>query len=152
MAICTVNFATLSSISGFKSSPFTSAPQKLQITAELENKGSNKRVWRRRKLTKVDLQKLREARIPFLDERVRIRDGPKLWGRDISILLRSEDSRYAFVNDVVAEAAEYEDNNPGGYGGKKKSILHVLSNRMNDAGIPRPEAYATILLKNENLF
>lgn len=66
-------------------------------------------------------------RIPFLEEKVRkIRGGGKLSTMD--------------VNKVAAEAKQYVENNRDEYG-TKKAILHVLSNRMNDAGFYRPEAY-----------
>lgn len=61
---------------------------------------------------------------------------------DIERLLLSEDNRYDFVNEIAAEANSYVENNMDEYGDEKKAILHVLSNRMNDAGIYRPEAYA----------
>lgn len=54
----------------------------------------------------------------------------------------SEDNRFDFVNDVAAEAKEYVENNRDEYGGSKKAILHVLSNRVNDSGFYRPDAYA----------
>lgn len=80
-------------------------------------------------------------RTPFLEEQVRnIRDGGKLLTMDIERLLLSEDNRFDFVNEVAAEAKEYVENNRDEYGAKK-AIFHVLSNRMNDAGIYRPEAY-----------
>ena len=80
-------------------------------------------------------------RVPFLEEQVRkIRDGGKLLTMDIHRLLLSEDNRFDFVNEVAAEAKMYVENNRDEYGAKK-AILHVLSNRMNDAGTSRPEAY-----------
>lgn len=83
----------------------------------------------------------RLERFPFLEEQVRkIREGGKLLTMDIEKLLLSEDNRFEFVNEVAAEAKEYVENNRDEYGGKK-AILHVLSNRMNDAGFYRPEAY-----------
>lgn len=80
-------------------------------------------------------------RFPFLEEQVRqIREGGKVISMDIERLLLSEDNRYDFVNEVAAEAKAYVDSNRDEYGAKK-AILHVLSNRMNDAGFYRPEAY-----------
>ncbi|KAL1820065.1 hypothetical protein ACET3Z_014934 [Daucus carota] len=100
-------------------------------------------VWRRRKLTKKDenMQYSME-RTPFLEEQVRkIREGGEIMAMDIERLLLSEENRFAFVNGVAAEAKEYVEKNRDDYGGEKKAIFHVLSNRMNDAGIYRPEAY-----------
>lgn len=80
-------------------------------------------------------------RIPFLEEQVRkIRDGGKLLTMDIHRLLLNEDNRFDFVNEIAAEAKQYVENNRDEYGAKK-AILHVLSNRMNDAGVYRAEAY-----------
>ncbi|CAI9767730.1 unnamed protein product [Fraxinus pennsylvanica] len=104
--------------------------------------GSYRRVWRRRKLVKKDdMLDYKMERIPFLEEQVRkIREGGKLLTMDIHRLLLSEDNRFHFVNEVAAEAKQYVENNRDEYGAKK-AILHVLSNRMNDAGFYRPEAY-----------
>ena len=82
-------------------------------------------------------------RIPFLEEEVRkIKDEGKLLQLDIERLLLSEDNKYDFVNEIAAEANAYVESNMDEYGGEKKAILHVLSNRMNEAGFPRSEAYA----------
>jgi len=82
-------------------------------------------------------------RIPFLEEQVRkIKDEGKLLQLDIERLLLSEDNKYDFVNEIAAEANAYVESNMDEYGGEKKAILHVLSNRMNDAGFNRAEAYA----------
>lgn len=82
-------------------------------------------------------------RVPFLEEQVRkIKEGGKLLTMDIERLLLSEDNRFDFINEVAAEANEYVENNRDEYGGTKKAILHVLSNRVNDSGFHRPEAYA----------
>ncbi|KAK2994123.1 hypothetical protein RJ640_003646 [Escallonia rubra] len=90
---------------------------------------------------KDDMLRYKLERIPFLEEQVRkIRDGGKLLTMDIERLLLSEDNRFDFVNEVAAEAKAYVENNRDEYGAKK-AILHVLSNRMNDAGFYRPEAY-----------
>ncbi|KAL2556262.1 plastid transcriptionally active7 [Forsythia ovata] len=104
--------------------------------------GSHRRVWRRRKLVKKDdMLNYKMERIPFLEEQVRkIREGGKLLTMDIHRLLLSEDNRFDFVNEVAAEAKQYVENNRDEYGAKK-AILHVLSNRINDAGFYRPEAY-----------
>ncbi|URD85258.1 hypothetical protein MUK42_27164 [Musa troglodytarum] len=81
--------------------------------------GNRRRIWRRRRLTKND-DKLRYKmdRIPFLEEQ----------------------NRFDFVNEVAAEATSYIEANRDEYG-SKKAILHVLSNRMNEAGFERSEAY-----------
>lgn len=82
-------------------------------------------------------------RIPFLEEQVRkVKEQGKLVTMDIERLLLSEDNRFDFVNEVAAEAKEYVESNRDEYGGSKKAILHVLSNRVNDAGFYRPDAYA----------
>ncbi|KAJ1388496.1 hypothetical protein SESBI_39072 [Sesbania bispinosa] len=82
-------------------------------------------------------------RIPFLEEQVRIiKEEGKILQLDIERLMLSEDNKYEFVNEVAAEANSYVESNRDEYGGEKKAILHVLSNRMNDAGFYRPEAYA----------
>lgn len=82
-------------------------------------------------------------RIPFLEEQVRkITNEGKLLQLDIEKLLLKEDNRYDFVNEIAAEANAYVESNKDEYGGEKKAILHVLSNRVNDAGFYRPEAYA----------
>lgn len=84
----------------------------------------------------------KRERVPFLEEQVRnIREGGQLLQMDIERLLLSEDNRFDFVNDVAAEAIEYVESNRDEYGFKKKAILHVLSNRVNDAGFYRPDAY-----------
>ncbi|XP_020222716.1 protein PLASTID TRANSCRIPTIONALLY ACTIVE 7 isoform X3 [Cajanus cajan] len=81
-------------------------------------------------------------RVPFMEEQVRIiREQGKLLTMDIERLLLSEDNRFDFVNEIAAEANSYVESNRDEYGGEKKAILHVLSNRMNDTGIYRPEAY-----------
>lgn len=85
----------------------------------------------------------RMERIPFLEEQVRkIKGEGKLLQLDIERLLLSEDNRYDFVNEIAAEANAYVESNMDEYGGEKKAILHVLSNRVNDQGFYRPEAYA----------
>ncbi|KAK3000603.1 hypothetical protein RJ639_022124 [Escallonia herrerae] len=127
-----------------------------QSISNLKHDGRSRRqVWRRRKLVqtlvsslclsiltkKDDMLRYKLERIPFLEEQVRkIRDGGKLLTMDIERLLLSEDNRFDFVNEVAAEAKAYVENNRDEYGAKK-AILHVLSNRMNDAGFYRPEAY-----------
>ncbi|PIA34816.1 hypothetical protein AQUCO_03700237v1 [Aquilegia coerulea] len=107
-----------------------------------QNDSNPKRVWRRRKLTKND-DKLRYKmdRIPFLEEKViKIREAGKLLTMDIERLLLSEENRFDFVNEIAAEAKEYVEKNRDEYG-SKKAILHVLSNRINEAGFHRSEAY-----------
>ncbi|KAK6135324.1 hypothetical protein DH2020_030912 [Rehmannia glutinosa] len=80
-------------------------------------------------------------RVPFLEEQVRkIKETGELLTMDIERLLLSEDNRFDFVNEVAAEAKQYVENNRDEYG-SKKAILHVISNRINDAGFYRPDAY-----------
>ncbi|KGN57654.1 protein PLASTID TRANSCRIPTIONALLY ACTIVE 7 [Cucumis sativus] len=117
-----------------------------QLVARKQKSGevSGRRVWRRRKLTKKDDMSIYKMdRIPFLEEQVRrVKEQGKLITMDIERLLLSEDNRFDFVNEVAAEAKEYVESNRDEYGGTKKAILHVLSNRVNDAGFYRPDAYA----------
>ncbi|KAL0321564.1 UNVERIFIED_CONTAM: protein PLASTID TRANSCRIPTIONALLY ACTIVE 7 [Sesamum calycinum] len=90
---------------------------------------------------KDDMLDYRMERIPFLEEQVRkIRETGELLTMDIERLLLSEDNRFGFVNEVAAEAKQYVESNRDEYGAKK-AIFHVLSNRMNDSGFYRPEAY-----------
>lgn len=92
---------------------------------------------------KDDMSIYKMDRIPFLEEQVRrVKEQGKLITMDIERLLLSEDNRFDFVNEVAAEAKEYVESNRDEYGGTKKAILHVLSNRVNDAGFYRPDAYA----------
>ncbi|KAG0464117.1 hypothetical protein HPP92_019739 [Vanilla planifolia] len=104
--------------------------------------GGRQRIWRRRKLSKRDDQSVyKMERIPFLEEQVRIiRESGKIMALDINRMLLSEENRFAFVNEVAEEAKEYLEKNRDEYG-TKKAILHVLSDRMNDAGFQRSEAY-----------
>ncbi|XWS61347.1 hypothetical protein CRYUN_Cryun07bG0118500 [Craigia yunnanensis] len=115
-----------------------------QVISGLQSEGGGRRVWRRRKLAKKDeMLQYKLERVPFLEEQVRkIREGGKLLTMDIHRLLLSEDNRFDFVNDVAAEAKEYVESNRDEYGGTKKAILHVISNRVNDSGFYRPDAYA----------
>lgn len=62
---------------------------------------------------------------------------------DIEKLLLSEENRFDFVNEVAAEATALVEDNPDEYGGKK-AILQVLSNRINEAGFERSNAYLEI--------
>lgn len=81
-------------------------------------------------------------RVPFLEEQVRkIKEEGTIMSLDIERLLLSEDNRFDFVNEIAAEANSYVESNRDAYGGERKAILHVLSNRMNDAGFYREEAY-----------
>ncbi|CAH9069995.1 unnamed protein product [Cuscuta europaea] len=108
-----------------------------------QSEGRGRRVWRRKKLTKKDDDtKYRLEEVPFLlEEHVRrIEEDGSLLAMDIDRLLLSEENRFAFVNEIAAEAKEYVENNRDEYG-SKKAILHVISNRMNEAGFDRPEAY-----------
>ncbi|OAY51139.1 protein PLASTID TRANSCRIPTIONALLY ACTIVE 7 [Manihot esculenta] len=145
MTISTLQFG-FSSISYLRCSARQShhlLSQKPQVVMQLQSNGSGRRVWRRRKLSKKDdMLRYKLGRTPFLEERIRkVREEGKLLTMDIERLLLSEDNRFDFVNEVAAEANEYVESNRDEYGGKKKAILHVLSNRMNDAGFYRTEAY-----------
>ncbi|KAL5145683.1 Protein PLASTID TRANSCRIPTIONALLY ACTIVE 7 [Glycine soja] len=114
-----------------------------QMMPQMRKEARGRRVWRRRKLIKKDeYMHPKMERIPFMEEQVRIvREQGKLLTMDIERLMLSEDNRFDFVNEIAAEANSYVENNRDEYGGEKKAILHVLSNRMNDTGIYRPEAY-----------
>ncbi|KAF6162940.1 hypothetical protein GIB67_021089 [Kingdonia uniflora] len=81
-------------------------------------------------------------RIPFLEEQVR---KLKEAGKDLSIGIQktplfSEENRFYFVNDVAGEATKYVENNRDEYR-FKKTIMDVLSNRMNDAEFYRSDGY-----------
>ncbi|XP_074291727.1 protein PLASTID TRANSCRIPTIONALLY ACTIVE 7 [Silene latifolia] len=104
--------------------------------------GSHRQVWRRRKLTKKDpFLEAKLERVPFLEEQIRkTNEGGGLLSGDIDWLMKSQDNRFEFVNEIAAEATAYVNNNRDEYG-TKKAILHVLSNRMNEAGFYRSEAY-----------
>ncbi|WZZ74923.1 hypothetical protein YC2023_086293 [Brassica napus] len=92
---------------------------------------------------KDDMLRYKLQRVPFVEEQVRkIQEVGKVMTMDIERLLLSEDNRFEFVNSVAAEATEYVEKNRDEYGGTKKAIFHVLSNRVNDLGFDRPEAYA----------
>ncbi|XP_022141018.1 protein PLASTID TRANSCRIPTIONALLY ACTIVE 7 [Momordica charantia] len=121
-------------------------PPRSKVVARKQriDEGGGRRVWRRRKLMKKDdMSHYKMDRIPFLEEQVRkVKEQGKLVTMDIERLLLSEDNRFDFVNEVAAEAKEYVESNRDEYGGSKKAILHVLSNRVNDAGFYRPDAYA----------
>ncbi|CAN4089536.1 unnamed protein product [Withania somnifera] len=153
MAASTLNFTGFSTLQTFpriaaveyrKRVNFSIRSQfDVQSSSNSKNEGrGQRRIWRRRKLTKKDeTLDAKMERIPFLEEQVRkIRDGGKLLTMDIHRLLLNEDNRFDFVNEIAAEAKQYVDNNRDEYGAKK-AILHVLSNRMNDAGVYRAEAY-----------
>ncbi|KAF7147656.1 hypothetical protein RHSIM_Rhsim03G0210700 [Rhododendron simsii] len=104
--------------------------------------GSRRRVWRRRELkTRDPTLKYRMERTPFLEEQVRkLREDGKDVHLDLERLLLSEENKYDFVNEIIAEGNRCIENNPDEYVGKK-AVLHALSNRLNDAGIYRAEAY-----------
>ncbi|XP_010519452.1 PREDICTED: protein PLASTID TRANSCRIPTIONALLY ACTIVE 7 [Tarenaya hassleriana] len=114
-----------------------------QVSCRIQRDENGRRVWRRRKLTKKDdMVRYKMQRVPFLEEQVRkLRDVGKVVTMDIERLLLSEDNRFEFVNSVAAEATEYVERNRDEYGGTKKAIFHVLSNRVNDLGFYRPEGY-----------
>ncbi|CAM0882312.1 unnamed protein product [Alopecurus aequalis] len=101
-----------------------------------------RRVWRRRKLTKEDdMLRYKLDRIPFLEEKVRkVRENGKLVCLDINQLMLSQENRFAFTMEVAEEANAYLEKHRHEYG-LKKPILHVLSDRMNEAGFSRPEGY-----------
>ncbi|WVZ69127.1 hypothetical protein U9M48_017965 [Paspalum notatum var. saurae] len=103
---------------------------------------SGRRVWRRRKLTKEDdMLRYKLDRIPFLEEKVRkVRENGKIVCLDINQLMLSQENRFAFTMEVAEEANAYLEKNRHEYG-LKKPILHVLSDRMNEAGFSRPEGY-----------
>ncbi|XP_058208310.1 protein PLASTID TRANSCRIPTIONALLY ACTIVE 7 [Rhododendron vialii] len=85
--------------------------------------------------------KYRMERTPFLEEQVRkLREDGKDVHLDLERLLLSEENKFDFVNEIIAEGNRCIENNPDEYVGKK-AVLHALSNRLNDAGIYRPEAY-----------
>ncbi|GLU12044.1 hypothetical protein SLE2022_287530 [Rubroshorea leprosula] len=125
----------------------SSLSSQFQVVSRLQdnNGRGGGRVWRRRKLTKKDdMLRYKLERVPFLEEEIRkIREGGKLLTMDIHRLLLSEDNRFDFVNEVAAEANELVETNMDEYGGKKKAILQVLSDRVTDTtGFYRPDAYA----------
>lgn len=101
-----------------------------------------RRVWRRRKLTKEDdTLRYKLDRIPFLEEKVRkVRENGKIICLDINQLMLSQENRFAFTMEVAEEANAYLEKNRHEYG-LKKPILHVISDRMNEAGFSRPEGY-----------
>ncbi|XP_057798795.1 protein PLASTID TRANSCRIPTIONALLY ACTIVE 7 isoform X2 [Salvia miltiorrhiza] len=149
MALLTATFSSTSFSHSFPVNRIELKPEnkwrlcfamKSQDSSSSRNSGrSHRQVWRRRKLVKKD--KVRIDRVPFLEEQVRkIRESGELLTMDIERLLLSEDNRFDFVNEVAAEAKQYVENNRDEYGAKK-AILHVISNRMNDSGVYRPEAY-----------
>ncbi|OAY84221.1 Protein PLASTID TRANSCRIPTIONALLY ACTIVE 7 [Ananas comosus] len=106
---------------------------------EFEHCGDNRPILATH--TKETTSTYKMERIPFLEEQVRkIRQNGKIISMDIEKLLLSEENRFAFVNEVAAEATSYIEKNRDEYG-SKKAILHVLSNRMNEAGFYRTEAY-----------
>ncbi|KAL6839836.1 hypothetical protein ACP4OV_029646 [Aristida adscensionis] len=147
---------------GFHSSPRTGGPagrsrvtismraQKKKSSGDSGNgsgdgaeRGSNgRRVWRRRKLTKEDdMLRYKLDRIPFLEEKVRkVRENGKIICLDINQLMLSQENRFAFTMEVAEEANAYLEKNRHEYG-LKKPILHVLSDRMNEAGFSRPGGY-----------
>ncbi|KAL5706854.1 Protein PLASTID TRANSCRIPTIONALLY ACTIVE 7 [Ranunculus cassubicifolius] len=153
MAFCTLQFISSSSPPFSSLIPHSQSPNfavrnpiSFSISSKAQelpqNNNNQRRVWRRRKLTKKDDKSVYKMdRIPFLEEKVRkIREAGKLLTMDIERLLLSEENRFDFVNEIAAEAKEYVEKNRDAYG-SKKAILHVLSNRVNDAGFNRPEAY-----------
>ncbi|CAK8567612.1 unnamed protein product [Lathyrus sativus] len=115
-----------------------------QMMIQMRKEGGGRRIWRRRKMTKKDASlPHRMERTPFMEEQVRkIKDEGKLLLRDIDRLMLSEDNRYDFVNEIAAEANACVESNMDEYGGEKKALLHAFSNRMNEVGSYRPDAYA----------
>ncbi|GJX57337.1 protein plastid transcriptionally active 7 [Tanacetum coccineum] len=91
---------------------------------------------------KDEMIRYAQERTPFVEEQVRdIWETGKLVGYDIERLKLWEDNIFVFVNKLAAEANELVEQDKDAYGGKKKAILHAISNRMNDLGFYRPEAY-----------
>ncbi|XP_004234982.1 protein PLASTID TRANSCRIPTIONALLY ACTIVE 7 isoform X2 [Solanum lycopersicum] len=149
MAASTLTFSSFSTLQTFPRIAALENKKRVNLCIRAQSASNSKnegrgerRIWRRRKLTKKDeTLDAKMERIPFLEEQVRkIRDGGKLLTMDIHRLLLNEDNRFDFVNEIAAEAKQYVENNRDEYGAKK-AILHVLSNRMNDAGVYRSEAY-----------
>uniref|UniRef100_A0A3B6GUW5 Uncharacterized protein n=2 Tax=Triticum aestivum TaxID=4565 RepID=A0A3B6GUW5_WHEAT len=88
-----------------------------------------------------DMLRYKLDRIPFLEEKVRkVRGNGKLVCLDINQLMLSQENRFAFTMEVAEEANAYLEKHRHEYG-LKKPILHVLSDRMNEAGFSRPEGY-----------
>ncbi|CAD6237177.1 unnamed protein product [Miscanthus lutarioriparius] len=88
-----------------------------------------------------DMLRYKLDRIPFLEEKVRkVRENGKIICLDINQLMLSQENRFAFTMEVAEEANAYLEKNRHEYG-LKKPILHVLSDRMNEAGFSRPEGY-----------
>ncbi|EAZ13256.1 hypothetical protein OsJ_03180 [Oryza sativa Japonica Group] len=88
-----------------------------------------------------DMLRYKLERVPFLEEKVRkVRENGKIICLDINQLMLSEENRFAFTIEVAEEANSYLEKNRHEYG-LKKPILHVLSDRMNEAGFSRPEGY-----------
>ncbi|VAH62728.1 unnamed protein product [Triticum turgidum subsp. durum] len=88
-----------------------------------------------------DMLRYKLDRIPFLEEKVRkVRENGKLVCLDINQLMLSQENRFAFTMEVAEEANAYLEKHRHEYG-LKKPILHVLSDRMNEAGFSRPEGY-----------
>nr|XP_043634517.1 protein PLASTID TRANSCRIPTIONALLY ACTIVE 7 isoform X2 [Erigeron canadensis] len=91
---------------------------------------------------KDEMIRYAQERTPFVEEQVRdIWETGKLVGYDIERLKLWEDNVFVFVNNLAEEANELVEQNKDEYGGKKKAILHAISNRMNEMGFYRPEAY-----------
>ncbi|CAM8986193.1 unnamed protein product [Rhodiola kirilowii] len=138
------SFSNIICFSGVPSSVTCQVPCRFNLSVQAKLQGpTTRQVWRRKRLTKKDdMSEYRLERVPFLEEQVRkIREGGKILSMDIERLMMSEDNRFAFVNEVAAEATEYVENNRSEYGGAKKAVLHVLSNRLTDAGYERVEGY-----------
>ncbi|XP_037406287.1 protein PLASTID TRANSCRIPTIONALLY ACTIVE 7-like isoform X2 [Triticum dicoccoides] len=88
-----------------------------------------------------DMLRYKLDRIPFLEEKVRkVRENGKLVCLDINQLMLSQENRFAFTMEVAEEANAYLEKHRHEYG-LKKPILHVLSDRINEAGFSRPEGY-----------
>ncbi|URD85257.1 hypothetical protein MUK42_27164 [Musa troglodytarum] len=89
---------------------------------------------------------LRTERLPRLcsirgaSDKSQTKNDDKLRYKMDRIPFLEEQNRFDFVNEVAAEATSYIEANRDEYG-SKKAILHVLSNRMNEAGFERSEAY-----------
>ncbi|PWA95725.1 hypothetical protein CTI12_AA047240 [Artemisia annua] len=135
-------YSTSSSSSSSSQQQVTRGRSNFSIQSKASDQ-SHRRIWRRRKLTKKDeMIRYAQERTPFVEEQVRdIWETGKLVGYDIERLKLWEDNIFVFVNKLAAEANELVEQDKDAYGGKKKAILHAISNRMNDLGFYRPEAY-----------
>ncbi|KVI10222.1 hypothetical protein Ccrd_011384 [Cynara cardunculus var. scolymus] len=88
------------------------------------------------------MMQYKHERAPFLEVQVRdIWETGKLVMHDIERLKLWEENTFSFAMELAAEANELVKKDKDAYGGKKKPLLHAISNRMNEMGFYRPEAY-----------